>query len=81
MVKNGVSRIKEQRGKIMKAIKEKDLKGIFGEVMFNEFLAYMKGKTYVNSTTELMYYTTNIDNFLLSFFHRTFLEVLYSREL
>jgi hypothetical protein len=65
----------------MKAKKEKDLKRIFGEVMFNEFLAYMKGKTYVNSTTELMYYTTNIDNFLLSFFHRTFLEILYSREL
>jgi len=65
----------------MKAIKETDLKRIFGEVMFNEFIAYMKGRTYVNSTTEPMYYTNNIDNFLLSFFHRTFLEVLYSREL
>jgi len=65
----------------MKAIKENDLKRIFGEVMFNEFLAYMKGKTYVKKDNEPVYYTTNIDNFLLSFFHRTFLEILYSREL
>ena len=49
----------------MKAIKETDLKRIFGEVMFNEFIAYMKGRTYVNSTTEPMYYTSNINRFLV----------------
>lgn len=65
----------------MKAIKENDLKRIFGEVMFNEFLVYMKGKTYVKQDNEPVYYSTNVDNFLLSFFHRTFLEILYSREL
>lgn len=72
----------------MRGIKENDLKRIFGEVMFNEFIAYMKGftifsntKTYAKIDNEPVYYSTNVDNFLLSFFHRTFLELLYSREL
>ena len=52
----------------MKAIKETDLKRIFGEVMFNEFIAYMKGRTFINSTTEPMYYSDNVCNFLLNYF-------------
>lgn len=65
----------------MKGIKENDLKRIFGDVMFNEFTSYMVGKTYVKSNEEPIFYSSNVRNFLISFFHRTFLEILYSREL
>lgn len=67
----------------MKAVKENDLKRIFGEVMFNEFIAYMKGRTFINSTTEHMYYSDNICNFLIHFFNGNKVEIIikYSREL
>ena len=65
----------------MKAIKENDLKRIFGEVMFNEFLAYMKGRTYVKKDNQPVYYENNINDFLLIFFRRTYCELIFWKEL
>jgi hypothetical protein len=65
----------------MKGIKENDLKRIFGEVMFNEFITYMKGKTYIKIDNQPTYYETDINGFLLVFFRRTYSELIYWNEL
>lgn len=52
----------------MKGIKETDLKRIFGEVMFSEFISYMKGKTYAKIDNEPVYYLSDIYFFLFNYF-------------